>query len=68
MNRLFEILIYLFFLAVPVVSLAGTYLGWGVDSPEHAQGLSLRDERASGGGLFFVPSRSHTGGGLSGGK
>ena len=37
------------------------------ESPEHPQGISLRDQSARP-GFFFVGYRSHQGGGLHGGK
>ncbi len=47
---------------------AGTWLDLvPAESPEHPQGISLR-EQSTRPGLFFVGYRSHQGGGIHGGK
>ncbi len=52
-------------LLIALLSTAGTAFAWGVDDPEHPEGVSVRD----GSTHFFTSySRAHPGGGLADGK
>lgn len=68
-ERLAHFAVWAFFLLLPLATIGGTFAGFGVEDPEHPDGVSLRDERAHGNGLFFhTYRRTHTGGGFFGGK
>jgi hypothetical protein len=59
-------------IVVTLLAAIFTYLHFGSEDFEEPQGLSLRQEseRSGGHGFFFLytRTRSHSGGGLSGGK
>ena len=56
--------------ALTTASAAATFSAFGVDSMEHPEGLSLRQDSSRRRAPFFLfySSRGHYGGGLSGGK
>ncbi len=58
----------LLIVGLSALSVAGTYGRWGVDDVEHEEGVSLRQDSVSGGFFTIYRTRSHQGGGLSGGK
>jgi hypothetical protein len=67
-TRPMQILGILAGLALPAGASALTLTTLGAPSAEHPEGISLRDDSRRGGGFFVWYGRSHTGGGLRGGK
>ena len=66
-----RILIAAMLLGSTAVAGVATFTGAGVSTPEHPQGISLRQESARSHGMFFpayYAGRTHRGGGLRGGK
>ncbi len=66
--KLFFNPVFLLLVGLCALSVAGTYGAWGVDELEHEDGVSLRQESSSGGFFMVYRTRTHMGGGLSGGK
>lgn len=66
--RIFMNPVLLLLVGLCALSVAGTLGRWGVDDIEHEEGVSLRQESASGGFFNVYRTRVHLGGGLGGGK